>query len=138
MERLLKILYIPAGFIYSLVMYSAALNMIHYFDFPGTPFPTAKAIFWGLHLLIPASFIAVVDKMRILMQFEEDTNIINVLLESLAWIFPSSFRCFGFGAVIIVIDVILRFGIGLDFIDSTLNAWPFDMTIVRPILNPAF
>lgn len=138
MERLLKILYLPAGFIYSLVMYSAALNLVHFFDFPGEPFPTGKAVFWGLHLLIPAFAIAVLDKMRILMQYDEDTNIFNVLLESVAWIFPSSFRCFGYGALIIIADVILRFAMGYDFLDSVLNAWPFDMTLVYPILNPAY
>lgn len=138
MEKVLIVLHALAGFIYALVMYSASLNLVHYFDFPGTPFPVAKSIFWGLHLLFPAFAIAVIDKFRILMQYDEDTNIFSILLESIAWIFPSSFRAFGYGAVIIVVDVILRFAVGYPFIEPVLNSWPFDMTVIHPILNPAY
>ncbi len=139
MEKAIKILYPIAGFVYALVMYSATLNIIHYFDFPEENFPIAtKAIFWGFHLLIPAFAIAVLDKFRILMEYDEDTNIVNVLLESIAWIFPSSFRCFAWGAVIIVINLIMRHTVEMHFIEPVLNDWPFDMTVPDLIFNPAY
>ena len=124
---LMKILYIGLGFIYAVVLTAVIYCIGARFGENNIPIATHYMINWVWVLVIPPFIVAILEKVKVMLSFDEDVSIVGLLMEAFSMVIPSIFRAIAYGVVIAVVGVAAKYFMDMPFIDQAIRAWPVEL-----------